>query len=217
MRALLLLLLASGTASAGNNEIAFGGTSRALRTTSADAVTNNSLDGGTLSYARALEIDTVPGVQLWAEGAFDWGGAEGKMFQVMDTELRSSSFSVAGRARYALHPRLAANARFALGPTKESLDITDGSGQRASDAGWGAMVAGSVGLELRPIIAPKVSFALRFDPGYVATSPIGLVAHAETSSSGSGSGALMLPMQDASLGQLKLSSPRLAINAVAQF
>lgn len=213
MRAFFLVCATAGIANAGTNEISVGETTRALRSRSADAMTTNSLDGGTLTYAHALAIDTVPDVDLWAEAALDWGGADGSMFQTLTTKINSSGLMVAGRARYALHPRVAASARLAIGAMRTSLRIEDTTGRGASDHGMAEQVTGSLALDVQAIRARRLSLGVRLELGYVEATSVALVAHADTVSDGT----LMLPMQDASLGKLDLSGPSFGVTVFSQF
>src|SRR5690606_34187492 len=79
MRTAILLCFATtaatATAYADNNELTIGGTARALRTTSANALTDDSLGGGTFAYARRLDLELLPGLELWPEATFAWGAA----------------------------------------------------------------------------------------------------------------------------------------------
>src|SRR5687768_12212918 len=105
MRALIALTLVAGAATsahAGNHEIAMGSYNRALRTSSANAVTDETLGGGQLGVARALRLDLYPKLEVWATAGFNWGGAEGTLFQTMTTEVDSYGFTLGGRARYSL-------------------------------------------------------------------------------------------------------------------
>ena len=61
MRAIVLLLVCS-TAYAGT-ELSVGSSDRALRSSSADAVTGDSLTGGQLGLAHQLHID-LPGITI---------------------------------------------------------------------------------------------------------------------------------------------------------
>src|SRR5690242_19630813 len=99
MRALLLLLI-STTAAAGTNEVTLAGTTRALRAPSADAVTADALAGGTLRYARSLDLPVPGGLALWAEAALDWGSATGTMFQTMATDVGAIAPMLGARAEY---------------------------------------------------------------------------------------------------------------------
>ena len=104
---------------------------------SANAVTDDSLANGDLSYGRRLDISLVPRLETWVTGGFTWGATDGTMFQ-MDTEIDTLGFTGGGRLRYVLHPHLAVAARVDIGTARTSLAI-DGIGHRVSDSGWGAM------------------------------------------------------------------------------
>src|SRR5437867_2139807 len=106
------LLVLAAPASAGNHELTIGSSSRALRSSSADAVTANSLEGGTLTYARALDLPVIPKLTVWAEAGFAWASTRGSMFQTMATDVGSTTLTLGGRARYVPYSHLAVSGRF---------------------------------------------------------------------------------------------------------
>jgi hypothetical protein len=214
--ALALLVPASAFADGGAHEITIGSSTRALRTDSANALTEDSLGGGQLGYAHALNLPLVPGVELWATGTFGWGGADGTMFQTMSTELDTLSFTVGGRARYMLRTWLGATARLDLGTARAAVAIRDNADHTAADAGWGAIAQGTVGLELvllRGSALRTFDLGVRFELGYVAASPISLTATPESGSDGT----LQLEMNAAALGSLNLSGKVFAASVSSHF
>lgn len=217
MRAFIALaLLAAPTAHAGPHELSLGGTTRTLRTDSANALTEDSLGGGQLGYAHALDLPLMPGVALWATGTFGWGAADGTMFQTLTTELDTLSFSVGGRARYPLRGRwLAATARLDLGTSRAAVALRDDAGHSAADTGWGATAQGAVGIDLA-LIRPRTrdfSLGIRVELGYVIASPIALTATPESGSEGT----LQLEMSAASLGSVNLSGAVFGAMVTSQF
>ncbi len=201
---LALLAPASALADGGAHEITIGSSTRALRTDSANALTEDSLGGGQLGYAHALNLPVLPGIELWATGIFGWGGAEGTMFQTMSTELDTLSFTAGARSRYMLRPWIGATARLDLGTARAAVAIRDGSGHTAADAGWGAVAQGTLGVELVILRGERLrtfDLGVRLELGYVAASPISLTATPESGSDGT----LQLEMNAASLGSLNLS------------
>jgi hypothetical protein len=217
MRALIALtLVAASTAHAGTHEVSFGGTSRALHTDSANALTEDSLDGSQLGYEHALELPLLDGMNLWATGTFGWGLADGTMFQTLSTSLDTLSFTIGGRARYPLGRWLNATARLDLGASRASVAISPATtGHTASDAGWGALAQGALGVEV-VLIRSRSGFTmgLRAELGYVAASPISLTA---TPDSSSDDDTLQLEMSAASLGSLNLSGKLFAASLTSQF
>jgi len=213
MRSAIALLLLAGTAHAGNNELTFFETDRALRTSSANAITDDSLLGAGFTYARNLGSGFIPHLELWAQGAFQWGSADGLMFQTLTTELRTLGFSLGGQLRYELHRRITASARLDLGTTRAAVAIHDEMNHSASDHGWGATTAGALGLDFNLFRGSRFGLALRCELGAVATSSIPLTA---TPDSGS-ENTLHLEMTATSLGSLNLSGPSLAFAFVGQF
>jgi hypothetical protein len=214
MRSLLVLVSCAGlagTAHAGDNELTITETTRALRTSSANAVTADSLLGGALGYAR--RISEIPHLELWVTGTFAWGVADGQMFQTMSTELDTLALTVGGQLRYALHRRIVASARLDVGSARAALSIDDDAGHTASDHGWGAITSAGLGIDCYAIRGERFSLGLRFELAAVATSSIPLTA---TPTSGSDD-TLALEMTAASLGSLNLSGPAFGASLVGQF
>lgn len=213
MRIALALLLLTATAQAGNNELTYGGTTRALRTRSANAVTDDSLVGGALSYGRALGIDVIPRLELWAQGTFAWGVADGTMFQTLSTELDSFGFLIGARAAYRLHHRIDTSLRLDIGSQRAAVALRDDVGHTASDHGWGAITSAALGVDCYAFRGPRFALALRFELAVTATSSIPLTATPESTSEGT----LQLEMTAASLGDLDLSGASFAASIAAQF
>jgi hypothetical protein len=225
MRTLLALMMMSATAYAGDHELAIGGTSRALHSPSANAVTHDSLVGGALGYAHHLPIELAPGLQIWVEGRFGWGGVEGTMFQTLSTELDTLAFTAGGRARYPVFQQvpglrhapilrhLTAIARLDVGTARAAFAIRDEAGHTASDAGWGGTSAAALGLELVGPPRSRFSVGLRAELGYTAATAIPLVATPEDGDMAT----LELATTAAGLGSLDLSGRMFVLSAVGQF
>jgi len=77
MRAILIVMLLATTASAGNDELTFGSNIRALRSSSADAVTGDSLVGAALGLGRALDLELPHLLTVWSDAGIAWSGAKG--------------------------------------------------------------------------------------------------------------------------------------------
>jgi hypothetical protein len=186
MRALLALLLLTATAAAEPaHVITYGGTVRALRTDSANALTEDSLAGGQLGYEHVLGLELVPKLSLWATGLFGWGFADGTMFRTLTTEISTFTFAAGGRARYPIFHWLHGTASLDLGTTRAAIGLRDDMSHTAADSGWGVITQGKIGLEL--LLAREQSrfkFGIRLELGYVATSPISLTATPESGSDG---------------------------------
>jgi hypothetical protein len=213
MRHLLALLLVSGTAHAGEHELSIGSTTQTLRTSSANALTGDSLGGGRLAYGRGLDLEVIDGLALWGEAGFAWGDATGTMFQTLDTELDTLGLSVGARARYALHPRVIASARLDIGMTRAAVAIRDRAGRSASDAGWGPSSTATLGVDLLAIRRPRFALGLRTELGVVGAAPIALTAQPEVPDDDT----LRLQMSAASLGSLNLSGTTFALSVVSEF
>jgi hypothetical protein len=214
MRALLALLLVAGTAhitDAGNNELTLGSSVRALRSSSANAVTTDSLTGGTLQAARALHLDLMPRLEVWATAGLDWGGAEGVMFQTMTTELDTLGLTLGGRARYPLHSHLAVGGRLDLGTARNELTLT-GNGHTVSDAAWGGTMTAAASVDLLAIAHPRFSLGLRFELGYITATATALSPREAGDAS-----KIELDEMQASIGHLDLGGRYLSFAVLSQF
>lgn len=215
MRAILaMLVLTSAAGAEPAHVITYGGTVRALRTDSANALTEDSLAGGQLGYEHALGRSLLPDLSLWATGTFGWGFADGTMFQTLTTDISTFTFAVGGRADYPLFHWLHGTASLDLGTSRAAVGLRDDMGHTAADSGWGVVTQGKLGLEI--LLARERSrfkLGLRFELGYVATSPIALTATPESGSDGT----LQLDMDAASLGSLNLSGKVFAASLSGQF
>ena len=213
MRIALALLLFSPTAYAERHEISAGGGFRTLKTSSANAVTDESLGGGQYGYAHVIDLDVMPDVSLWAQAGLGWGTTEGTMFQTLTTDVSMFAFTAGARARYELHRLAVVSARLDVGTQRAAFSLRDGNGHTASDAGWGAVTSAGGSLDLFAIRLRKFALGIRFDLGYVAASGIDLVATPESGSEGT----LKLEMTAAGLGTLDLSGATFGCSVVSQF
>ncbi len=211
MRSAIALLLLTATAHAGNNELSIASTNRALRTTSASSVTEDSLIGGTLTYSRRAAL--LPRLELWAQTSFAWGSSDGTMFQTLATEIDTLAFTAGGRLRYDIRRWLVASARLDVGATRAAFALHDDAGHNARDAGWGAITSAALGIDCYAFRGERYALGVRLELGAVATSSIPLTA---TPDSGS-EGTLHLEMTAASLGSLDLSGPAFAASIVGEF
>jgi hypothetical protein len=198
----------------GTHEVSFGSKTRALRTSSANALTDESLAGGGVAYEHALGFRLIPDLALWATATIGGGSADGTLFQTMSTDLDTFDLGLGARARYPLRGQwLRATARLAVGAARTSVELRD-EGHTAGDSAWGPTVESALGLELataRP--NARISFGVRLEVGYVAAAPVSLTA---TPSSGSG-GTLQLDMSPASLGRLNMSGGTFAFSLLSEF
>ena len=221
MRALLALtflttiVTATTAAHADTNhdELWIGGGTRTLRSASANALTGDNLSGSSFGYARDLEIAVLPRLAIWAEAGMAIGSASGEMFQTLSTEISTVGLSGGLRARYSLHPLIAASARFALGAQRTRVSITDhAGGGTASDHGWGTLASMGAALDLFAMARPPFGLGMRAELGYVVAQSTGLTARRDTPGD-----VLMLPENEVALGRLDLSGPTFTISVVGQF
>lgn len=209
----LILVLGAATPSfAGDNELSIGPSTRALRSDSANAVTANSLGGGALAYARHLPLE-LPQLAVWGVATMGWGGADGTMFQVLDTEVDTTTYTLGARARYALHRHAIATARFDLGMARTALELRDMSGRSASDSGWGGVSSAAIGMDVFAVVSRRFSIGLRFELGYVTATAVELTPRASRPDED----VLRLPMSSASLGELDLGGRTFSMSVISQF
>lgn len=209
---LAFLCLATAAAHAGDhNELTLGTSIRALRSGSANAVTADSLAGGTLTYGRRLDLSLIPELESWLTAGVHWGGAGGVLFQTVTTDVDMLGFTGGARARYVLHPNLVLAARLDLGTARTTLAI-EGNGARVTDAGWGATFGGALGLDAYAIAHRSFSLGLRAELGYVA-----MTAPSLSPREGKDETMLLLDEQQASIGHLDLGGRYVTISAIAQF
>jgi hypothetical protein len=209
MRTLLLIAMLGSTADADDNEIWLGGGSRALRSSSADAVTGDSLGVGSLGYARRLELPAP--VAVWIDAGFGWGGADGTMFQTLQTQLDTYAFTAGVRASYRLHRLVDATARVDLGTARTALALSDGM-TTESDSGWGALVQGALGTDLYAARSPVFALGVRVELGYTRATGVALAPRADMPSD-----TLKIATTQASIGHLDLSGPFLVVSALTRF
>jgi len=197
MRIALCILLAS-TAAHADTELSLGSDVRALRTSSANALTDDSLWGGHLAAAHAL----LPNV--WLTGSAGIGGATGTMFE-MSTTVVQESLTAGALVRYPIAGPLAAIAHAELGFSNTDIKLEDPSYQTLSDHAWAPLATGALGFEL--------STHFRFELGYVACAPVELTAKTHPPDDGT----IRLPMTQASLGSLDLSGKYASASWLVRF
>lgn len=205
MRIALCLLLAS-TAAHADTEIGVGTEVRALHSSSANALTDDSLVGGHVGVSRAL----LP--NLWLTGGVRFGGASGTLFE-MSTSVFQASLEAGVRGRYPLVGPLAAIARADLGMSNTKVTLDDPSYQTLSDHAWAPLASGAVGIELAGRIDRRIDMGFRFELGYVACAPVALAARSQVPADGTN----RLTMAQASLGSLDLSGKYAAASWLVRF
>ena len=211
--ALVFVLAATAVAQAEpHDELTFGSQARALRSASADALTDQGYFGGQLGFGRQLALPVLPNVEAWATAGFAWGGADGEMFGNLTTQISSVAFTVGGHARYAPYQHTAVTVGLDLGPQHAALTLTDQNARTASDGGWGLLAKASVALDLLAVDNPGFAFGLRAELGYVMTTGIALSPKSPHDDS-----ALSLMTTSASIGHLDLGGPTFGISAITRF
>ena len=214
MRALLLLLAITGTASADtNHEVFIGSHVRALRTESANALTDDSLSGPMLGYGYRLPFH-VDKLELWATGMFGGGGVYGQMFQTLETHVWNIQLTGGVRARYDLwRGMVVANARVDLGASRVSMSLEDMGGHEAHDTSWGAMSTAALGLEVNPVALRRFDLGLRLELGYVVAQPVELTAKSD----GAPADTIELDRMAASIGHLDVGGRYFSFTILARF
>lgn len=218
LASLSLALVAASAASAapalaGGNELSAIGSTRALRSSSADALTGDSLGGGTISYERDLPWRLLPRLDLAARASFAWGDASGEMFQTTHTDLSTLELSVGARARYEIFRRLAASARLDLGGARTAVTLEPPSSATQSARRWEPAVSAAVGLDVIAIARPGFALGLRAELGYTAAAPAPLVL----TPAAADDGTLHLPATMAPFGHLDVSGPTFGLGVITQF
>jgi len=212
----LAVLASAGPARAGDrNELTLGSFNRALRSASANAVTDEDLGGGVLTYARDLRFHPVPRLAVWATGSFTWASAEGTMFQTLSTEIDALGLSAGARARYRLLSRIVASARVDVGAAHTSLRLADQMGRSASDARWAGIATAAVGLDLLALAGPRFSLGIRLELGYTAAMAPALTAGSDRGDDDEDK--LRLPLTESSLGHLDLGGRFFGFSVLSQF
>ncbi len=215
MRALLALSLVLATAAPVfaevRNEVTTGGYTRAMRASSANAVTSDSLGGGTFGYARRLDLGLLPRLQTWVTGNYTYGTAEGTMFSTLTTEIDTMSFTAGGRARYALLDHVVLGARVDLGTAYASLKLAEGN-RELTDSGWGGTTTVATSVDLFAHTGESWNLGVRLELGYTLTSAIEL-APAEANDSST----IQLEMSQASLGHLDVGGRFFSFAVLSQF
>jgi len=209
---LLVVAAASNAAADPHNELTIGSFDRALHSSSANAVTSDSLGGGALAYARKIDLGLVPGLQTWATANLAWGSADGTMFTTMTTQLETLGFSFGGRARYPIYSdHLVAGARIDLGPSRTALTLREGA-RELYDKGWGLATTAALSLDLLAYAGSSFRFGLRTELGYTLTSAVELAPTEAKDGS-----TIQLPMSQATLGHLDVGGKFFSLTVVSQF
>lgn len=215
MRALLALSVVLAAAAPAlaepRNEVTTGAYNRAMHASSANAVTSDSLGGGTFGYARRLDLGLMPRLQTWVTGNYTFGSAEGTMFSTLTTEIDTMTFTAGGRARYELLGHVVLGARVDLGMAYASLKLAEGS-RELNDSGWGGTTTAATSVDLLVHTGEYWNLGVRFELGYTLTSAIEL-APAEANDSST----IQLEMSQASLGHLDVGGKFFSFAVLSQF
>ena len=203
------------TARTNRDEISLGATARALRSSSANALTGANLAGGSLGLARDLGHDLGlslrPGLTLWLEAGLATGSARGTMFQSLSTTIDAIDLTAGLAARYRLLRLVTASARLALGAQRARVAI-DVPGVHTYDHGWGGMASAAAALDVFALARPPFGLGVRVEAGYIAAQAIALTPHPEEKD-----GTIELAMAASSLGHLDLSGPSFTVSLLGQF
>lgn len=221
MRSLLigaaLAALANPASGAPDDELSIGVSSRQLRSSSANAVTEQDLGGGELVYARdigdTLGIAIHPRLSLWGDASYRWGDAEGMMFRTLSTRIDTDELALGGRVRYALHRRIVASARLGVGTARTELRLVDAQGHRNGDSRWAGTAATSVALDLMAVARSRFGLGMRVELGYVTATAPEMTARSEDGDDGT----IMLPVEQVSFGHLDLGGRYLTVAWFGQF
>lgn len=203
----------AASAHAGGNELSMSGSNRGLRSASADALTGDSLGGGSVAYARDLGEVLIPRLHLWARAGIAWGDVQGEMFQTIGTDVSTFELSVGARARYEVWKRVAASVRVDLGAAHTALTLSPVDASDETGARWEPAVTAAAGLDVVAIDWHGFSLGVRGELGYVAAAPAPLTLATATANDGT----LRLPATMAPFGHLDVSGPMFAVGLVSTF
>lgn len=213
MRALIVLALFASTARA-DHEAYFGSHVRALRSDSANALTEQSLAGPAFGYGYRLPVDLVPKLELWGTARMMPGFATGKMFQTIDTHVTTFEMAVGVLGRYPVWRRyLFATAHVDAGAQWLSVELEDMDNHTAADTGWGMVTTAALGVEAAFLTRRSFSMGMRLELGYVMTSAVAIDARAE----GGPDDTIELDRMAASLGTLDLGGRYFAATFTTRF
>jgi hypothetical protein len=219
LTALVLSLIASALATTAradtSSELSIGGTARALRSSSANALTGDNLAGVALGAARDLGLlagGPVPDLSLWAEAGLVASSADGTMFQSLTTQIGELGLTGGVAARYRLHRLIIASARLAVGAHRATLSITDSTGASASDHGWGAIGQAGAAIDLVATARRQFGLGVRLELGYAAAQSIALIPRRSRPDD-----TIPLAMTELPLGHLDLGGPTLSFSMLGQF
>jgi hypothetical protein len=197
------------------DEVSLGAAARALRSSSANALTGANLAGAAVGIARDLGHDLgvplMPRLTLWAEAGLVTGSADGMMFHALSTSIDALALTGGLAARYRVHRRITAAARVALGAQRAGVEVDSAAGV-AHDHGWGAMASAAAALDVFLTTPPRFGLGLRLEAGYVAAQGIALTLHTDRPGD-----AIALGMTELSLGHLDLSGPTAGLSLLGQF
>jgi hypothetical protein len=207
---------AGAHADTNRNELSLGGTARALRSSSANAITPDNLAGVSLGAAHDLGLALRPQLALWAEAGLTTGTASGVMFQSLSTDLDELGLTGGLAARYRVHRLIAVSARVALGAQRIHLRVgvpssSSSSSSQSGDA-WGATASAGAALDVFATARPPFGLGVRLELGYVAAQSVGLTLHRDMSDLPS-----PLALRDFMLGRVDLSGPSAAVSLLGQF
>lgn len=215
-------LAATAHADPDHIEVSLGASARALRSPSANALTDRNLDGAALGVAREivrnlggdLGVDSGPGalagLSLWAEAGVITSTATGTMFQSLSTSIEGVAITGGLGARYRLHRVVGLDLHAGLGAQRARVAISDATAT-AYDHAWGLLAAASAGIDIFAVRRP-FGLGARLEAGYALAQGIALTPHTDQPGD-----ARPLAMTAAGLGRLDLSGPSASLSMFAQF
>jgi hypothetical protein len=210
-----------------HDEIAVGGTARALRSASANAVTGDDLAGAAIWAARdighdlGLELGDPLGddprggplrrLTVWAGAGVEMTSARGTMFQSLSTRIEELAITGGLAVRYRIHRVVAAGARLAIGAERARLAITDRSAT-ADDHGWTAIASTTAAVDVTPLALSRFGLGVRAELGYVFSRGVALTPRIERDGD-----AMPLPATEVSIGRLDLGGPSATLALLGRF
>jgi hypothetical protein len=214
------LLLGSNTASANAERFELGITGGAhfVPFGSMDSIGDDRSYtlGGLQAGVRLPELPIIGGFTSEASIRWDTGTFSGTTFNRISADLDINSITTTGRLRRALLDNLSAFGEFGLGVQWGTLSLLDAHAQSSSrplsGSDTAALTSIGGGFDFQFIRTPKLSFSLRSQLNYEATTS--MTFSATPMSSGD---ELVIDTQAARMGSINASGPALRIGVVGSF
>lgn len=217
------LLVAANTAFADRVELSLGTTAHYLRSSSAEAITDDNMAAFSLTGAVEIPWIHLPGTETLLELGFEAGAVGDRSFQTMNTDSSLLHATIGARLRRPLWSRLVLNGRAAFGAARVKVKFSDAFSavEPISDREYAASAYLGTGLDL--LLAhgrnrkhdTRYALGLRAELGYQAMAGVELFGDPESRSDDDD--IIRIPAASASLSDLDLSSWTFRFGVVGRF